>query len=725
MTGFQELMASNGRREQASLLKERQRPLAFLLVLLLALLLLTWLMISYSQDRLIEFKSLQTAEVVATQATSARSVYSQSVVAKLRRDGFGASTSSDQIPGAVPIPAQFLKNLSHQSSEQSNGQYRYRPLSKWNMSPDQGLKDGFQFWAWSELEKQNYNVDEASRTWEPVWRIEENDDGKVLRYLYPDPASGASCVNCHNALEKQPEIIQIRMDNGVKPGRVWKLNDLMGALEVTVPLKKSSEFAATQTRNGLFIFSGVTLVGLMLVAAFTVIDAFRTRTMTRKLEHQATHDFLTSLPNRSGFELSQQTVLETHDLNDTSHAIMLLDLNDFKRINDTLGHEVGDGVLVEAARRLQTVIGDNDLVARLGGDEFAVLLTQTNRQRAADIAAKLTRAFDQEFVVDSYRLQSRASIGIAMMPDDATESKEALRCADVARYISKKGRIDHSFYNSADDKNHLTLLAVINDFRTALQNDRLSLVYQPKFDLNLGVVSGVEGLLRWVHPEHGAIAPDEIVPIAERCGLISELTAWSLRTGLRQLTEWLPQYPQLTIAVNLSARMLNDQNTVGLILKCLDEAGLTADKLTIEVTESSVMVDPECAERILAELDEAGVVLSIDDFGTGYSSLSYLHRLPVKELKLDQSFVKNLSDGGKDSIIVSATVELARELGLQIVAEGVENQHTLDWLCRLECDTIQGFYLCRPKSATELTARFPGLNLLASTIAFGEKKHAA
>ena len=704
-----------------------QRPGVFLFctTLLFVLLLLTWLTITNSQRKLIEFKSLQVAGVVSSQATAARSLYSQMVVAKLKADGFSASSESDNIVGAVPIPAQFLKNLAHSASESSEGQYRVRPLSKWNISPEQGLKDDFQKWGWEQLEKQQKSVQAETTNWKPVYRFENTAQGMSLRYLYPDPASGASCVACHNNLEALPAVVKNRENSGVELGKVWKLNDLMGALEVIVPIEDASAFADTQTRDGILILSAVALAGLLMIGAFFAFDLAKTKAMTTELEYQANHDYLTSLPNRSGFEMSQQRLLNEIDFEKQSNAVMLLDLNDFKRINDTLGHEVGDSVLIESAKRIRNAVNNRAIVARLGGDEFAVMISDTTRQEATAIANEIAQAFDPAILVGEYRLRTRPSVGIAMMPDDSTYASDALRCADVAMYVAKRGGTDIEFYKVAEDKNQLTKLSIISDFKTALSKNDLELYYQPKLDVNRGAFCGVEALLRWKHPVHGWVSPVEMLSIAEQCGLIDQLTRWTFMTGLNQIKKWTSKMPELTVSINLSTRMLNNVDTAELILQALRKSGVDGRNLIVEVTESGMLEDPECAIEILTTLNKHRIRSSIDDFGTGYSSLAHLQALPVNELKLDRSFMLNLNDSDKNKIIIKAAIELSHNLGIEIVAEGVETKEVLDYLIEADCNQVQGYFISKPLPAELLSTKLPQLAILANAISRSKKDMAA
>ena len=671
---------------------------------LLVVMAVTWSVVSTSQWHLIEFQALRIAETVASQAATARSVYSELAVAKLYGDGFGASSDVDRLSGHVPLPAQFLKELSQRSRLQVDGLYRFTPVSRWNVDPGQGLSGDFRPWAWSRLAEQDRAAPDAPIDWEPVWRIDELAGGKTLRYLRADPASGTSCVECHNAIESRPDIRARRRADGVEPGRTWSRHELLGATEVEIPLSGVAVLAREQARSSLLLVGAATLIALASVVLLVLYQNARSRGFTRRLAHQAHHDSLTGLPNRFRFEAELVRLLDDR-AGTVQHAVLLLDLDNFKQINDTLGHGAGDEVLRLTAQRLRGALRDRDSVARLGGDEFAV----TDRQDAMTMAQRLTQALQETFRVDDCRLSSGASIGIAMVPGDGEEKGELLRCADVAMCVAKRSTDRQAFYDAAQDEHHVANLTIVHDLREAIGRGTLSLHYQPKYTLGGRRMSGVEALLRWHHPVHGTVPPDLTVALAERHGLIGELTRWVLDTALRQCCRWQDAGYELDVAVNLSVVNLHDPAFPAQVDTALQAHGLAPASLVLEVTESAVMVDPVRAERTLDALRTSGTTLSVDDYGIGYSSLSCLRHLPVQELKLDRSFLADVCDGGKDAIIVKATLDLARNLGLSLVAEGVEDAATLAHLRGIGCDKVQGFFLCRPLPGDELTGRLPSM----------------
>ncbi len=668
-----------------------------------------WVVVDTSQRRLIEFKTLNVAEVVARQAAEARSVYAEMAVSKLKGDGTGAHFEFASRPGYVPLPAQFFAALSTRASERSHGLYRFRPVSLWNLGERHALEDGFQRWAWANLESQDQDDPAGPIDWQPVWRIEDVDGVRTLRYMRADPAVNDACVNCHNQVEAEPATIARRAAAGVPQGKRWKRHQLMGAVEVNVPLNRATALAREQTQTGLLVVLGVALIVACGVCTLIVLDRSRRGQMAVRLAHQASHDSLTGLPNRVTLDQRLGQALNADPF--AGLAVMLLDLDNFKEINDTLGHQMGDRVLEQVGRRLAGAMRDGDMVARLGGDEFALLMVGPDVGEAEAVARRITALLDEDFSVGDYRLVVGGSVGVVIARDAERDAMELLRCADVAMYAAKRSNQDCVVYSDEIDDNKLARLTFIKDLREAIRSDGLHLCYQPKVDLRRQRVVGVEALLRWNHPQLGPVPPQDIIPVAERTGLVRPLTEWVLDNAIRQCAEWDRKGIRLHVAVNLSVRNLEDPALAELVAQCLRRAGLPAHRLALEVTESAMMHDPERASATLMKLDAMGMRLSVDDFGTGYSSLGYLHRLPVHELKLDRRFVMQMNRSERDAAIVNATCEMAHALGLSVVAEGVENQQVLVMLRDLGCDVAQGFHLCRPLDAAAITEwlRAPGV----------------
>jgi len=428
-------------------------------------------------------------------------------------------------------------------------------------------------------------------------------------------------------------------------------------------------------------------------------DITERKAQQEALRYQATHDALTDLPNRNLLQERIEAALVAARRQSWQVAFLLLDLDRFKEINDSLGHHVGDLLLRKIARRLESTIRESDTIARLGGDEFAVLLPATGLEKARQLSRKLIQSLEEPFQVEGLSLQVETSVGITMYPEHGNASAVLVRRADVAMYVAKRERSGVAVYDPEQDFTSIRLLALTSDLRRAIQDGELKLHYQPKVSARTGLPAGVEALARWRHPEHGDIAPDEFIGLAEHSGLIRPLTRWVMDTALQQCAEWRRQGVDLSLSINLSARNLLDETLPKTLNDLLGATGLARGTLTLEITESVIMEDPVRAQEVLSEIHQLGVTISIDDFGTGYSSLGYLRNLPAEELKIDKSFVEEMDRRPEDWKIVRSTIELAHNLGLRVVAEGVQSRQVWDELKRLGCDIGQGYYFSRPLTA--------------------------
>ncbi len=420
------------------------------------------------------------------------------------------------------------------------------------------------------------------------------------------------------------------------------------------------------------------------------------------LRHQALHDSLTGLPNRVRLGDLLTDNLRTAHATAQSLSLMLVDLDRFKEVNDTLGHQVGDILLRQVAGRLQQALGATETLARLGGDEFAIVLPAADAAAALVVARLILQSLVTPFEVGLHLLDLGASVGVAVYPEHGTEAEMLLQHADVAMYIAKRAQSGVAVYEPALDLHTVRRLALMRDLRRAILDEELSLHYQPKVAIATMQVCGVEALLRWTHPEHGFIPPDEFIPLAEQTGLIASLTEWVLLTALTQARAWRETARPLSVAANLSTRSLQDPHFPEVVARLLRRFEVAPTDLTLEITESSLMTDPPRARDVLIGLHDLGVRLEIDDFGTGYSSLGYLKRLPVDGLKVDRSFMQHLLEDPHDEVIVASTIGLAHSLGLRVVAEGVETQAALARLTDLGCDVVQGYFLSRPLPAEAL-----------------------
>lgn len=414
------------------------------------------------------------------------------------------------------------------------------------------------------------------------------------------------------------------------------------------------------------------------------------------LHYQAMHDALTDLPNRTLLLDRLQQAIRAADRDGNELALILLDLDRFKEVNDTLGHHVGDKLLQQISQRLRINLRESDTVARLGGDEFCLLLPIADEEQAIVIAHKVIAAIEKKLYIEGHTLHVGASLGIATFPKHGHSSLTLLQRADVAMYVAKRTNRGFSIYDALTDQNSLRQLAISSELKEAITHNQLTLYYQPKVDLKNSTVSGVEALVRWNHPKHGVLLPDEFVPLAEQTGLIRPLTIWVLKRALAECQRYVAKGYDLKISVNLSMVNLSDAQFADEILEILKLYELDTARLKLEITETYLMDEPENVITALKRLSDMGMCISIDDFGIGYSSLNYLQQLPVTELKIDKSFGLSLTEDSNSAVIVRSTIEMAHKLGLEVVAEGVESHETLTILDDLGCDSVQGFYLGRP-----------------------------
>ncbi len=436
----------------------------------------------------------------------------------------------------------------------------------------------------------------------------------------------------------------------------------------------------------------------------SLLDVTERVTSAAGLRRQALHDGLTGLPNRSHLTDLLRRSLRRSSQTLEPVALLVMDLDQFKEINDALGHDHGDRLLIELSRRLQELLGATaEVVARLGGDEFAVLLTGPGDLETAGRAAVAIRdALEQPFHLGGISLQVNASIGIAVYPEHAVDGETLARRADVAMYTAKRTGGGVAVYAPEHDQSSIRRLSLLGELRRAIAEDELVLHFQPSVDLATGDVLAAEALVRWMHPVHGLMPPSEFIELAEVSGSIQALTRWVLERAVTTVRAWCDEGVSLPVAVNLSVRNLYDLDLPLWLDRLLADHGVDASMLILEITESVLMDDPTYAMEVMGKLKALGVATSIDDFGTGYSSLAYLKNLPIDELKIDRSFVGTMVTDGSDLTIVRSIIDLSHNLGLDVVAEGVEDAETLAQLAEMGCDRAQGYYLSRPVPSTEL-----------------------
>ena len=432
-------------------------------------------------------------------------------------------------------------------------------------------------------------------------------------------------------------------------------------------------------------------------------DVTAARLQVTSLRHQAMHDTLTGLPNRALlFDVLEKTI-DTARSEGSQLALMLMDLDRFKEVNDTFGHHFGDALLKQVAFRLQNQMRGQDIVARLGGDEFAVVLPSfADNNATASAARRILNTLEQQFVIEGQVLEVGASIGIALYPEHGADARTLLRRADVAMYTAKQKQTGYSFHREDAEVRSADQLSLVVELRGAIERNELELHYQPKVHMHTSLMTRCEVLMRWNHPRRGLLGPSEFIPVAERTGLIRTLTDWLLDHALEQCSRWREAGAPIHVALNISAKSLLDQSLPEKVEAALKRWGVDPRFLKIEITESSIMADPAHALAILAMLQSMGVRLSVDDFGTGYSSLTHLRELPIDEIKIDKSFVMGMATSDADAAIVRTVIDLAHNLGKQVCAEGVENEAAWQTLRALGCDLAQGFWIAKPMPAQEL-----------------------
>ena len=431
-------------------------------------------------------------------------------------------------------------------------------------------------------------------------------------------------------------------------------------------------------------------------------DISRRKATEAQLMHLATHDHLTHLPNRSLLQDRITQAIAHAERAERQMAVLFLDLDRFKNINDSLGHDVGDKLIIVLAERLRGIVRGGDTVARVGGDEFVIVITELQYEtQAENIARKVLEVLAEPEVVEGTELFLNGSLGISLYPRDGSDCHTLLKNADAAMYRAKEaGRNQFQFFTQAMNANAMHRLTLENELRHALEREEFSLHYQPQIDLAGGTVVGMEALLRWHSPKRGMVSPAEFIPLAEESGLIVPIGEWVLRTACAQNKVWLNAglsgTQGLRVAVNISARQCRFNSLTKLVQRVLADTGLDACHLELEITESLLMDNPEESANTLRDLNQLGIQLAIDDFGTGYSSLSYLKRFPIHTLKIDQSFVRDITTDPDDAAIVKAVIAMARSLKLRVVAEGVETAEQLEFLRAHDCEGMQGYYFSKP-----------------------------
>jgi diguanylate cyclase (GGDEF)-like protein len=535
------------------------------------------------------------------------------------------------------------------------------------------------------------------KVWDKDLQVVFSNDPSVLGHTSYRPGHLRNGLDGETHAYRTDEEGRESLLSVITPIRASADGDPIGVLEISVPRAPIAEAIKRDFRA----FYIVLVIGLNLlyVALFTVMvrASRKLRQRAEEQEHLALHDDLTGLANRALFRDRVKQAIRVAEREQQTIAILLMDLDRFKEINDTLGHHHGDIVLKETARRLLTTLRETDTISRLGGDEFAMVLPHVPDPAAVlHVVDKITAALRVPFIVQGLTLDVGASIGVAFFPAHGKDVDTLIQRADVAMYLAKTAKTAVEIYAVERDNYSPSRLALVGELRSAIEHNEFIVHYQPKVDLQSGTVQGVEALLRWDHPLRGIIPPDEFIPLAEHTGLIEALTSFVLNEALRQVAAWRDDGLELKMAVNLSTRSLLNEDFPEEVSRALKKWRVTPSSLQLEITEHTILTDPTRAAGILSTLSTMGVELSIDDFGTGYSSFVQLRRLPLTELKIDKSFVMNMQVDENDAVIVRSLIELGRNLGLQVVAEGVESQVISNELMSLGCNFAQGFHTSRP-----------------------------
>ncbi len=677
----------------------RPKLLAAALVMLVAVAGLTWQAVDSGQQTLIEYKAVTLAEVVARQATASRSVYAEHVAGHLL-----ASKDYALDPNAVPLPAQFLKLTGQRASADNGGLYRFSLLSKWNLGEGQELKDDFQRWAWAQLEAQDQARPEGPIAWKAAWRIESVNGESTLRYLKADPGNADNCVQCHNASEASASIVTQRRQAGLATDKRWLRYQLLGALEVQVPLAPVEALAKDQRRNIMFAVLGLTLAGLCGMGLIIVVDARRSRRLTRDLAYLASHDDLTGLMNRPQFERRLAELLESSQADESTHALMFLDLDQFKIVNDTCGHEAGDELLRQIAELLRTSLRSGDTLARLGGDEFGVLIVGCKPAHATEVASKLLLAISQyRFVWRERGFDVGVSIGVVAIGSDSESVNALMSAADLACYAAKDAGRNRVHVFSADDgemNRRRDDMGWVERIALAMSSGRMMLAVQSAEALQPGlpVQRYQEVLMRMFDVDGTPVPIGPVIAAAERYNLMSgKLDRWVLETTCNHIREGRLQASRSHIvAINISGASLGDEGFRQFARQTLAANQIQPGTFCFEITETAAIGHLGQALQFMQELGELGCLFALDDFGSGLSSFGYLKTLPVNFLKIDGSFIRDILSDPIDRAMVDAINSVGAAVGIPTIAEWVESDAVRAEVRAIGIGYAQGYAVHRP-----------------------------
>jgi len=544
----------------------------------------------------------------------------------------------------------------------------------------------------------------------------QRTDDEIKRANYVNVKMMSSSISQWCVENKQIGLVPSGVQDDRDSAAVQKIKGLLGiGCSISIPLMQEDNVWGVLVlgkANDQRDYTDVELSLLDLLMS-QLSSSIARQNLLDKVHFQAFHDSLTKLPNRLRFENVLNKIVSDGTTSTDKFALLFLDLDGFKGVNDNQGHSIGDELLRQVAKRLAGVLQEKDLLARMGGDEFAVLLRGVkSRENALSIAERLSTAIAQKFIVDKYKLQIGVSIGLSFYPDNGDTVDDLLRNADFAMYEAKaQGKGSVRSFNHEMAEQYRARVSLESDLRSAIDDNQFELHYQPKVDIVRGQVIGVEALVRWIHPELGFVCPGDFIPLAEEAGYITEIGQWILNEAIQQNVEWANNgLADLTMAVNISAPQFVLEDFASGVIATLATHGLEPGLFELEVTESVVMKDVAKVIGTLNTLREQGISIAIDDFGTGYSSLAYLEQLPFDSMKIDKVFVDKLDSDNVEFTLVNTILTMARTLGLQTVAEGIENEDQLNKLLALGCEQVQGYYFSKPVAAGDIPAVIESIN---------------
>jgi len=687
----------------------RKRAIFLVAILLIFVGITGYFVIKDSQQRLIEHQAVTVAEIVARQAAAARSVYARDIIGKVKADTTGfADINYHEKVGALPLPAQFLKGVANRASADSDGLYQYRPVSKWNLEINQGLNGPFLEWAWKELERQDQSAPTQAINWKPAYQIMQFDDKETLLYLRADPASGQSCVKCHNDYELTPEIIQRRKSQGLTPGKTFKQHQLLGAIFVQIPIDKIQTLAMKETTQIIIWIIVVLTAGLVVLAGFLLGYISKAKEVTKQLFWQARHDSLTRLPNRNSFEEKAEQLIEQTQSSNKTHAMCYLDLDQFKLVNDTCGHAAGDHLLCQIAEQLHEVVRTSDMLARLGGDEFGILLENCPIERAQRIAESIcSKVKNYHFIWEGHNFDIGASIGVVPINCHSENVMKVMSHADVACYSAKEaGRNRVQVYRKDDEELAARTgeMSWVSRILDAIKEERI-VIYCQKIQpiINQGNYIHYEILSRLIDEDGNLVQPMDFLPAAERYNLIDKIDLTVIMRTFDAMRKGC--FDNLSndgfVSINLSGQSLSNAYFLEKVMESLDHYEINPRQLCFEITESMVIANLRTVKEFMFKLKKLGVRFALDDFGTGLCSLTYLKQLPVDYLKIDGSFIRDIVDDPIDRTLVKAINQMAHTMGLKTVAEYVETEDILILIGEMKIDYAQGYHIHKPSIVNE------------------------